>query len=261
VAWAWLSVLALVTWFLGSEAQAGEVDPIRFRVDFMDAPRSDPKIKESCEIIEAALRASIDQATQPTSADKWLVVYISDMPTAPGEDFFVRLVAVAHGQEVGATEPLACVACGPDELTTTALGVLPPMLEALAAAEPPPVVAPTPEPVESIVTLEPARPAGPNRRALQISGTVTATTGAVLLGVGAGLAGVGHVHTYPPISSEFIDGINYTPPGVALASVGGAMLVAGLVCFGLGLRKPAALVGVAPVFNAQVVGGNVAFAF
>lgn len=255
------SILILGTCLLGPAAHAGQADSTRFSVEFIDAPEDAAATRELDQQIEVALREHVEQTTVPASSDKQLFVYISDMPSAPGEDFLVRLVAVAYEREVGSTEPLACVACGAEELAGTAIDMLPPMLEVLATAEPPPA-APPPEPVQAEAdhVPEPPPPSDWKPRALRITGTTTAATGALVLGSGAALLAVGKV--YPRDANGLvIDVIDYRPPGAILAGVGGAMLVAGLVCFGLGSRTRSGLVGAVPVMDRYSVGGSVAFAF
>jgi hypothetical protein len=171
---------------------------------------------------------------------------------------------VAYAQEVGATEPLACVACGPDELAATALTVLPAMLEALAAAESaglgPPVIEPQPSPAAAgegppvKATLAPS----PRSRRLLIAGTLTAIAGGLLVGAGAALLAVGRVVTD---DGFIVTTVDYMPLGGTLLGVGGSVLTAGVLCFGLGVGRNQVRVGVTPVLSPRVAGATFGFAF
>jgi hypothetical protein len=253
--------MILGTTLLGSTVHAGEADSVHFYVEFMDGAKDDPKTKELGPQIVTTLREHVGQTTMPAGADNRLIVVISDMTAAPGEDYLVHLVAISNSDVVGSTEPLACVACGADELAAMAISMLPPMLEAIAAAEPPPVAEP-PEPAQTEIedVPEPVLPSNRKQRTLQIAGTTTAVGGALVLGAGGALLAVGKV--FPrDTNGVVIDQIDYRPAGAILVGAGAALVVTGLVCFGLGSRKRSGLVGVAPVLNREVTGATVTLAF
>src|SRR5690606_35410271 len=192
----WTSVMILGSTPLGSTVHAGETDSVRFFVEFSDRAMDDPKATELSPKILDKLREHVGQTGEPSKeVDNRLLVTISDMPSSAGEDYLIRLTAIGNGEVVANSQTLACVDCGADELAAMAADMLLPRLEAIASAQPPPAAEPAQEPAQAEIEDVPA-PVGPSsrkQRTLQIAGTTTAVTGALVLGAGGALLAVGKV--------------------------------------------------------------------
>jgi hypothetical protein len=235
-AWA-IATLALC---VAMPATAAEPTPARSRdgvvraslaIDASELGSAAATVQERIRVRSEALLRGHDVLPARGADDPIIAIAVAPLPSEPG---YRCTFAVRRGEAVveGTEGTSLCQLCTEDELVDHIEAAIERVVPQIPASAATPARPHTRDP-------GPPRPRAAELRGLGKGGLAAAIGGGVLLGVGVGLA----VRDAPPLAGDTGERASTRTAGIAVASIAGALLVAGLVMVVVDMRRGRAATG------------------
>ncbi|GEM_PF-3215735 len=227
-----LMVLAPLVLGPATALAALPVEHIDLTVDASQLSEPRDGVEEIRNSLDAALDGQSPLAPGAVYADdRRVVVELLSGPVPQSDDILIRVTATIDGGQVFRSDTEMCLSCDNTNISRKAFPLLLGVLERLPgidAVEEPELLDACP-----VEPMAPPAPAfDPSRRPLVFSGVALLGVGVIGLGLGGGMI----IVDKRPVSGRSYSDLDFRNPGIAVATIAGAMAITGAALLAVGLK-------------------------